>query len=162
MANYNGAYAFDLFEPARATSTAPQRRAQPQKKPLLRKVPSKTGKQVREEQKSAFFRSLAVLLFAGIVLGVICMQLSAGAKRYELARQIAAAESQLQIAQSENVRLKAELNSITSIDKICTYATQELGMVKAEAYQIECIDLSEGDSVIYAGQTGILSIFSDK
>ena len=159
MANYNGAYAFDMFEP---TAAAPQRRQEPKKKPLLKKVPSKTGTQMRQEQMSAFLRSVAVLLFAGIVLGVICLQISAGAKRYELARQIAAKQSELQIAQSENVRLRAELNSVTSIDKICTYATEELGMVKAESYQIECIDLSEGDSVIYAGPTGFLNIFADK
>ena len=161
MANYNGAYAFDMFEPA-AASAAPQRREAPQKTPPLKKVPNKTGRQVREEQKSAFLRSVTVLLFAAVALGVICLQISAGARRYELARQIAAARSELQVAQSENVRLKAELNSITSIDKICTYATQELGMVKAESYQIECIDLSEGDSVIYAGPSGFLQIGADQ
>ncbi|MBQ7687594.1 MAG: hypothetical protein IJT27_00105 [Clostridia bacterium] len=161
MANYSTAYAFDMFETANV-NTAPKRQASPQKAPQLKKVPGKTKKQVRREQNSAFFRSVAVLLFACVALGVICLQISAGAKRYELARQIAAVEQELQIAQSENVRLHAELNSVTSIDKICAYASDELGMVKAENYQIECIDLSEGDSVLYAGKTGFLSIFSDQ
>ena len=155
MAYYSGSYAFDLFEPATAAATAssaaPQRREEPRKAPPLRKVPGKTKKQVRTEQRSSFLRSVAVVLFAGIVLSVIGLQLTAFAKKYELKRQIAAAQSALQIAQSENVRLHSELNGITSIDKISRYATEELGMIKAEKYQIECIDLSEGDRVLFSG-----------
>lgn len=150
MAYYSGSYAFDLFEPA-AAAAAPQRKEAPRKAPPLRKVPAKTGKQVRTEQRSSFLRSVFVVVFAAVTLSVIALQLSSFAKQYELKRQIAAAEAALQVAQSENVRLHSELNGITSIDKITRYATEELGMVKAENYQVECIDLSEGDAVLFSG-----------
>ena len=153
MAAY-GEYAFDRFE--LHGSAAPQRREERREAPLrqpkpLRKVPKKTNKQIRSERRVAFFRAALIMTFAGAMLFVLCLQISVGARQYELARAIAATEAQLREAKSENVRLNAELNGITGIDKICAYATEKLGMVKAESYQVECIDLSGGDAVLFAG-----------
>ena len=103
------------------------------------------------KNRVAFFRAAVIMTFAGAMLFVLCLQISVGARQYELARAIAATEAQLREAKSENVRLNAELNGITGIDKICAYATEKLGMVKAESYQVECIDLSGGDAVLFAG-----------
>ena len=94
-----------------------------------------------------------MLAFVAVVFGVICCQISAGAERYELIRQIAAVESEIEVAKSENVRLNAELNSKTNITKIDSYAVDVLGMVKVESYQVECIDLTTGDKVLYSNHT---------
>lgn len=153
MAAY-GEFAFDLFEThgTAAPVRREERREAPQQQPSpLRRVPKKSKKQMAQQRRSAFFRSAVIMGFATAMLFVFCMQISVGAKQYELSRAIADVESDLQVAKSENVRLNAELNGITSIDKICTYATDVLGMCKAESYQVECIDLSEGDVILFAG-----------
>ena len=95
------------------------------------------------------------------MLAVLCLQISAGAKRYELSREIAQIESEIKVAKSENVRLTAVLSGYTSIGKIDDYAENILGMKKLEGYQVEYIDLSEDDGVIYsAGSGGLLNVFS--
>ena len=60
-------------------------------------------------------------------------------------------ESQIEIEKGETVRLNAELSSKISTDKIEDYAENVLGMVKAENYQINYIDLSEGDQILISG-----------
>ncbi len=145
-------YAFDMFESH--GSAAPARREErrepaPAQKPL-RRVPKKSRKQVRLQRRITAIRALVIGLFAAAVLTMTCLQLSVGAKSYELKREIEQAEVTLQEKKSENVRLNAALNGITTVDKICTYATDVLGMTKAESYQVDCIDLSDGDVILYA------------
>ena len=150
MAAY-GEYEFDLFETR--GSAAPVRREDPREAPqkkTIRRVPKRNKKELADQRRTAFFRSCVIMGFAAAMLIVFCMQISVGARRYELSREIADVESALREAKSENVRLNSELNGITSIDKICTYATQQLGMCKAESYQVECIDMSEGDVILFA------------
>lgn len=65
--------------------------------------------------------------------------------------EIAAVQSDIKIAEGENVRLNAELSTLMSSDKIENYAENVLGMVKAESYQISYIDLSEGDEIVVSG-----------
>jgi len=125
----------------------------------LKKVDKKSSQQKKRESKRAASRSAFILFVAAVMLGLMCLQISAGAKRYELSRQIADVESKIEVEKSENVRLSAELNSITSIGKIDDYATKILGMSKIESYQVEYIQLTEGDKVLYSSNGGILSIF---
>ena len=65
--------------------------------------------------------------------------------------QIANLQNEVSIAEGETVRLNAELNSMIDTQKVIEYAENELGMVKAESYQITYIDLSEGDEFVVAG-----------
>ena len=65
--------------------------------------------------------------------------------------EISTVQSEIDIAKGENVRLNAELSSMVATDKIEDYAVNVLGMVKAESYQINYIDLSEGDEVVVSG-----------
>lgn len=69
----------------------------------------------------------------------------------ELDRQIAKTESNLTAAQAETVRLNMQLDSTISLEKVDDYAQNVLGMVKAENYQIEYIDLSGDDKVTVSG-----------
>jgi len=156
----NNGYDFELFERSAARSSAG---AAPEKKTSssepLKKVDKKSSQQKKRESKRAASRSAFILFVAAVMLGLMCLQISAGAKRYELSRQIADVESKIEVEKSENVRLSAELNSITSIGKIDDYATKILGMSKIESYQVEYIQLTEGDKVLYSSNGGILSIF---
>ena len=69
----------------------------------------------------------------------------------ELDRQISAAETKITTAQSENVRLNMQLDSMISLENVEEYARDNLGMVKMESYQIEYIDLSGTDKVTLSG-----------
>ncbi|MBQ3537955.1 MAG: hypothetical protein IJA39_05170, partial [Clostridia bacterium] len=95
-------------------------------------------------------KSVALLSLVLVIFGVVALQLSASAESYALSREIQAIERKLDIEKSENIRLTSELNGITGISVIDSYATDVLGMTKVENYQIECIDLSGGDTVLYS------------
>jgi cell division protein FtsL len=162
LAQMEDTYAFEMFESspgrfrtygAAQASAAPERREEEREAPVLKKINPKTYAQKRREERSGNVRIAFMLAFVAVVFGVICCQISAGAERYELIRQIAAVESEIEVARSENVRLNAELNSKTNITKIDSYAVDVLGMVKVESYQVECIDLTKGDRVLYSNNT---------
>lgn len=152
-------YSFDMFEEHQraavpAGNAAPLRKEKVREeyeRPVLRKVTPKTDAQKRSEEVRNSIRVAVLIVFVGLVFAVICCQISAGAERYELIRQIDAVEAQIDIAKSENVRLNSELNGITSITKIDSYAVDVLGMTKLESYQVECVDLSQGDKILYSG-----------
>lgn len=140
------AYDFDAFEIH--SSAAPARKEN--KTGGLKKVAPRSKEQLRAEEMRGLKKSVGLLCFVVIVFGIISMQISAGAKNYELMREIQQVEAQLEIAKAENIRLNSELNGITGIAIIDNYATEVLGMTKVENYQIECVDLSDGDAVIYS------------
>ena len=153
-------YAFDRFETGYAGSNAaPKKEAE--KRPSLEVVEPKTEKERRQQAAFSARVSFRIVIASVLMLAVLCLQISAGAKRYELSREIAQIESEIKVAKSENVRLTAVLSGYTSIGKIDDYAENILGMKKLEGYQVEYIDLSEDDGVIYsAGSGGLLNVFS--
>lgn len=146
-------YAFELFESGSAarvrSSAVPQRRAEEREKPQLKKVDPKSVEVKKQEERSSNLRIGRMILLAAVIFCVIFCQISAGAERYELIRQIAEVEAEIEVAKSENVRLNTELNAKMSINRIETYAEQVLGMKKIENYQVECVDRSQGDRVLY-------------
>ncbi len=157
MAAYqdNSAYAFDMFEtrervvPRNNTRTAavPETRKEPA---ILKKVPEISERYKRNREISAGRTMIMMLVLALFSFSMICMHITAGAERYELTKQIESVEKQLDVARSEKVRLNAELNSMTSITKIDSFATGILGMTKLENYQVEYVDLSDGDKVLFS------------
>lgn len=167
MANYTGSvvqeYDFDMFEPrARVdTAAAPRRQEEKtEKKAELRLVENKKRQVRGKDEKHTGFRSAVIVFFAVLALCTIGLQIHAGARSYELSQQIEQMEKLISEAETENVRLTNTLNSITTIDNIDNYARNVLGMSKCESYQIRCIDLSEGNKVIYSsGSAGLLGIF---
>lgn len=140
-------YDIEYFETA--SSAAPALKPEKESKSNIRKLEPRTEEDLHVEEMKALKKSVALLCFVLVIFGIVALQISAGAKNYRLMREIQTAQAALNIAQSENVRLNAELNGITSIAIIDSYATEVLGMSKIENYQIECIDLSDGDNVIY-------------
>lgn len=83
---------------------------------------------------------------------VICADLSGWAKGYELSREIARVEESIVAAEGEKVRLNNELDSKTNIAKVEDYAENVLGMILVENYQVEYIDLSQGDKIINSAE----------
>ena len=157
MAAYqdNNAYAFDMFEARERvvqrnnvrTAAAPETRKEPA---ILKKVPERSERYKRNREISAGRTMAMMLVLALFSFSMICMHITAGAERYELSKQIESVENQLAVAKSEKVRLNAELNSMTSITKIDSFATGILGMTKLENYQVEYVDLSDGDKVLFS------------
>lgn len=126
--------------------------ARPRKKEhnvILEKVKDPTKAQLIAQEMHVLKKSVVVLCFVAVVFGIISLQIYAGAKNYRLTMEIQSAQKELSIAQSENIKLNSELSGITSIAIIDSYATDVLGMTKIENYQIECINLSEGDAVLF-------------
>ena len=145
--NQARAFDFEYFETG--FSAAPQRKTEEKKNPDIKKVAPITREEFRKQELYGLKKSLGVFAFVVAMFAIISMQIIAGSKNYSLDRQIQEVEQQLAIAQAENVRLSSTLNGITSIAFIDSYATEVLGMTKVENYQIECIDLSAGDTVLY-------------
>lgn len=185
MAGYNDstAYAFDLFEtrertPARsvsatrtataktavrASNAAPKKAAEPKKGvSTIKKVAAKSRKQIKTETRQNAVKAAGAACFLAVIFFALSVQIGALTQQYELFREINAVEQKIEIAKSESIRLNSELNGITSIGAVDNYATKILGMTKAEKYQVKCVDLSEGDKVLYASQSQVLSALSVK
>ncbi len=145
--NQARAFDFEYFETG--FSAAPQRKSEEKVKPDIKKVAPRTKEDLRKQEVQGLKKSLRVFAVVMAMFVIISMQIVAGAKSYSLDRQIQQAEELLAVEQAENIRLSSTLNGITGIAVIDTYATEVLGMTKVENYQIQCIDLSVGDTVLY-------------
>ncbi len=162
-------YGFDKFDagarPVRQSAARSAAAAAPARKTKerapLKVVPKKTPVQQQKEVRRSTVNTAIILFFAAAILGVLCLQITSGAKSYEISRQIAEVEAEIEVAKSENVRLNSELNGITSIGKVDDYAAHVLGMTKMEGYQVEYIDLSQGDGVIFSSGGGFLQAFAN-
>lgn len=171
MENYTGSVAYDLslFEPQ--VVEKPKIKSSEQKKTPKKQVAKKSTSIQTQTDTGRQAQNIKINVTAVKIMAVACVFCMAlvgllvmNSKINVLERQIANVESQLSIAESENVRLNAELNSKISTDKIEDYAENVLGMVKAENYQISYIDLSKGDRIVVSGNKTVNdgSEFSNK
>lgn len=143
----NNRYDFEYFEAG--SSAAPKRKPEEKKKPPMKRVAPRTLEEKRQQANAGLRKSLRVFAFLLAMFMIVSIQIAAIAKDYWLNREIQRVQALIEVEESENVRLSSTLNGITSIAAIETYATEVLGMTKAESYQIECIDLSVGDAVLF-------------
>lgn len=143
----NNRYDFEYFETG--SSAAPQRKAEEKRRPQIKKVAPMTKEESRQQEMAGLRKSLRVFAFVLAMFMVVSMQIVAIAKDYWLDREIQKVEQLIAVEEAEFVRLSSTLNGITGIAVIDTYATEVLGMTKVENYQIECIDLSVGDTVLF-------------
>lgn len=149
----NAIYNFELFEPAapRNTSTAPKLKpnnARPNLKVLEK--PRLTAAQVRAQNALALSKLIKITVIAAICLFFLGAVIYSTLKLDEVNREIASVDKAISIAQSEQVRLDMELNSIISLDNVESYAVDTLGMSKVQDYQVVYVDLSSSDRVIMA------------
>lgn len=103
----------------------------------------KSRKQIVREQKASFATAITVVVTAVLVIAMLCGAISTMAKKNELTKEIGRYERDLTIAQSENVRLNSQLNSLVSMSMIDKYAVEELGMSKASGNKMIFIEVSQ-------------------
>ncbi len=161
--NRTEAYDLSLFEEQvvrQKIEPIGDRRKQREKSPERPAKPEITPEQKSREnalraQKRAYAikkkRALQASAFAAVWLVILAGMLLSRAKSDELDHEIDKVQSQIRIAEGENVRLNATLDAAVSMDRVDAYAEDVLGMVKAENYQITYINMSAGDEILLSG-----------
>lgn len=148
----NEAYDLSIFE-SRVSTAAPEKKNKktPIKPKVVREKP-KTKQQLRAEAadrkrtllKLTVVCSVLFILFAAVLQSRVTILTNAA----EQAKQ----EVTLKAAESEGVRLKAELDSKFSLNNVEAYA-KKAGMQKIERYQIYYVNPLKGDEIIsYIGK----------
>lgn len=110
------------------------KRQEEAKQPKIVKVPK-----ARPAVKAA--SPTKVLLFLMVIIGLAFSVMYSRAQLTELTTKVNAATNELEVLESETVRLKAELESRVSLKNVEEYATTELGLEKLDPSQIEYIAL---------------------
>lgn len=155
MAQYNrNNYAYDNYNPNMRTqningSAAPKMKPAPQKKPKLELVKKtrKTAAQVRQQTEAETKRIIRTICVAMTILMFMAVAIFSRVQLDEVNRKIAAVENDIKLAQSDEIRIRNELNALVSIDNVEDFAANQLGMVKVQDYQVIYIDLSTDDYV---------------
>lgn len=114
---------------------------------------SNTAKVKKDNQKRARRQSMMNLVVY-LALGALAMCLvgyliTCNVRLTEMNKTLADGQTQLNVLQSEQVRLKSELSALTSAERINAYA-QEHGMLPADRNQIYYITANEEDQVSLA------------
>ena len=156
MTQYNkyDSYKFEYFEPktVSTSSAAPKIKQQPKKAPQLKLLqqPKPTKAQMQSEAKASAFQARKILAIACVIVVFMAMIIYSRVQLDEINREIKQIEKDIQITQSDTVRLKNTLNSVVSISNVEDYAVNVLGMVKIQDYQVVYVDLSNEDAVVVA------------
>ena len=134
MAGRNEAYDLSLFQPREPHLVAMKNDA----------------KTVRDNQRRARRQSLAntvvYLLIALIALGMVGYFITCNVRLTEMNKALSDGQAQLNVLQSEQVRLKSELAGLTSAERINQYALDK-GMQPIDSNQIYYITAHEEDAV---------------
>ncbi len=153
MAQYNTykSYNIEQFEP-RVVSTsnaAPKLKPAPQKTPQLKviKRPKPSAAQIRSEAQQAARQARKIFIIAAAALMFMALAIYSRVQLDEINRDICNKEYEIELAQSDSIKLNNALNAIISINNVEDYATNTLGMVKIQDYQVVYVDLSASDSV---------------
>ncbi len=148
MADLNEGLALDLdlFDNTKNGYVPVERKKKKFEAPKLIQTKPISYEQAQSEVKAsrvAALRAGVIAIVALLILGsLIYSRVMLTNYQSELADQRTA----LKTAQSENVRLQMQFNSLMSMDKIEEYAQSKLGMVKRESYQVRYFDMSEDDN----------------
>lgn len=130
----NEAYNLELFQP---------------REPQLRAMEN-TAKVTRDKKRRNSRHRLATvavfLLVAAVVVGVIGYFIYCNVRLTEMNKALADGRTQLNVLQSEEVRLKSELAGLTSPERINQYALEN-GLQPIDSNQIYYITANEEDMV---------------
>lgn len=152
MNEYNSSEAYDLSLFDVPAIELPEEEPQEQQKPVKEKkqepkpllsLNRKTYDLALHALRVFAIASVLLLLFAGILRTRIELE--------TLDKENAKLESLIEDAESENTRLRMQLSSTISREKVENYATSVLGMHKLERYQIHYFDERAEDEVVLAG-----------
>lgn len=138
MARQNAAYDYD-FDRFDSVERAHPKAAQP---PELRVV------KARESRDNTFLVQLAVLfgctliLFAAVIYNRMVLT--------EMTTKMEAIQGEYEMLKDDYQRMQVELEGKLSLRAVEEIASSQLGMAKAESYQIEYVDLGSDSRVLYA------------
>lgn len=143
--NSNAAYDFARFAPAEEEPDENEEslRAKPQKK--AKSAPNSALK------PAAVAKMIIIGIFVMISVGCIMV---GNIKMTQLSEQISTTQKKLDLAKSEQISLNSKLESRMSLEKVESYATNKLGLVKVQPYQIQYVNLTDKDNVEVSGKTG--------
>lgn len=151
--NYKS-YNIEQFEPRVVTtsSAAPKMKPAPQKKPPLKVVEKvrPSAAQVRSETQMAVRQAQKIFAIAVAAMIFFALAIYSRVQLDEINRDIANKEYAIELAESDSIKLTNSLNAMVSINNVEDYATNTLGMVKVQDYQVIYVDLSSNDSVVVA------------
>jgi len=143
---YDASYAVDAFNLSRSSAVPKTAPTQPERRRGLRLTPGtkkKNRAQLVAEQKTAFKKAISI---AAVTLAVMCMLFAVMftfSLKNELNREIAKLQSEIALAESENISLNAELEAMVSVSQIDTYAVEKLGMTRLDSNKIKYVDAAE-------------------
>ena len=128
----------------------PNPAAQPKRAPKP-KVITKSQKQLRRETKRSAAAARKILAVATVLFLLVGFQIYSHVQLDELDQQLTEINQQISVIESDNTRRNMELNASISLDKVDSYARNELGMVKISDYQVNYVKLSDQDAVEVSG-----------
>lgn len=148
MANYNRSEAYDLSYATPARKIPQPEYERPQAAPQTRQNNSRATVTVSKKALGAFLRTariftvaaVMIVLFAGILLTRINIE--------SLDKETTKLENLISDAESENTRLRNQLSSMVSREKVEAYATDVLGMHKIDRYQVHYFGEDGSDSAV--------------
>ena len=134
-----------FFDGSSAPEVVPQK--QPEKKlKVLKDTESVKRKRLEYQERIGFLRTVKIMTAALVALVVIGSLVYQRVKINEYDHKIAAVQSELKLAKSENIKLQLKKESLVSTDKVRTLAETKLGMIQRDRYQIIYFDLNNKDS----------------
>ncbi len=136
MASNNLAYDFDLFDNSinRKSAAAPQ--IDIPVKPIAVPKKPRTKKELKNEARYTRFEAIKIIVISLMLLLLLGSSVYCNVVVMELESEKTKIETTIKEAQSENVRLRSEVDAMYSIDNISAYAEETLGMIKKDSYQI--------------------------
>ncbi len=139
MSNYyvdSFAYDFDMF--------APQTKKNNNVVEIQRKKSSSNDKSSSRRPRRAISNRMPFLMMLILVVGLIAGNIYLRVQVTEVTSQINSYGQKLERAISENTSLEMEMENRISLKNL-EQSAQELGMQKAQRYQIRYIDVLDGD-----------------
>ncbi len=113
---------------------------------LERQEAQELKKPVRAPMPKARISYMTILSYCAVAAIAIAMLMSY-VGLLELTDQTSTKKEELEVLQNENIRLNAEMEKRYSLGDIEAYATNTLGMVKADRSQVEYIELDSPDTI---------------
>ena len=152
MNGYNGSEAYDLSLLNMPAVKLPEQEQFPQQEHEQgRQQNNKARVTVSRKTVQAALHAFRVVSIAAVLLILFAGILFTRIKIESLDKEADRIQALISDAESEQTRLKSQLSSAISREKIEEYAISELGMHKLERYQIRYFEERSEDRVVLAG-----------
>lgn len=103
----------------------------------------KTKGELLTEQRQSTKSIVKICLVAVVTLVMVGLVINSLAVKNQLTKDLAKQKVAIENAQSENISLQSQLDSLVSMSMIDEYAVEKLGMTKVKSNQIQYVDVDE-------------------